>query len=61
LKIKLYDRNKKLVTSNYLSSSKKYFQVLNYKCTAACVYYVESSFKPGKKDYRVLVYGFKKT
>ena len=60
MKVKLYDRNKKMIASNYLSSSRKYYPVLNYKCTATGVYYVESSFKPGKKGCGVIILGFTK-
>ncbi len=60
MKVKLYDRNKKLISSNYLSSSRKYFKVLNYECTATGVYYVESSFKTGKKGCGVIILGFTK-
>jgi len=60
MKVKLYDRNKKLIASNYLSSSRKYFPILNYTCTATGVYYVESSFKPSKKGCGVIILGFNK-
>lgn len=60
MKVKLFDRNKKLIASNYLSSSRKYYPVLNYTCTATGVYYVQSSFKPGKKGCGVLILGFTK-
>lgn len=60
MKVKLFDRNKKTIASNYLSSSRKYFPVLNYTCTATGVYYVESSFKSGKKGCGVIILGFTK-
>jgi len=60
MKVKLFDRNKKLIASNYLSSSRKYYPVLNYTCTATGVYYVQSSFKPSKKGCGVLILGFSK-
>lgn len=60
MKVTLSDRNKKTISSNYLSSSRKYFPVINYTCTATGVYYVESSFKPSKTGCGVIILGFSK-
>lgn len=60
MKVKLYDRNKKLISSNYISSSKKYYPSINYNCTATGVYYIEASFKSTKEGCGVLILGFTK-
>ena len=57
--VNFYDRNKKLVASNYLKSSKKFFNLLNYTCSATGVYYVESTFEGGKEGSGVNILGFK--
>lgn len=58
--VKLYDRNKKLIASNYLKSTNKVYPSLNYTCSATGVYYVESGFKGGKNGCGVLILGFTK-
>lgn len=57
--VNFYDRNKKLIASNYMKSSKKFFPTLNYFCSATGVYYVESSFEGGKDGCGVNILGFK--
>lgn len=57
--VNFYDRNKKLIASNYLKSSKKFFPTLNYTCSATGVYYVESYFENGKSGCGVNILGFK--
>ncbi len=57
--VNFYDRNKKLIASNYLKSSKKFFPTLSYACSATGVYYVESYFEDGKKGCGVNILGFK--
>ena len=58
--VKLLDRNKKLIATNYLSSSRKYYPVLNYTCNATGVYYIQLSFKKGKEGCGVIILGFTK-
>lgn len=60
MEVRLYDRDKKLIASNYLSSKKQYFPVLNYKCTATGVYYMEARFKSSKTGCGVVILGFSK-
>jgi hypothetical protein len=60
MEVKLYDRNKKLIASNYMSSSKEYFPVLNYNCAATGVYHMEAKFKPSKTGCGVVILGFSK-
>lgn len=60
MKVKLKDRNQKLIASNYLSEERKYFQTLNYTCPATGVYYIESSFKSNKEGCGVIILGFTK-
>jgi hypothetical protein len=57
--VNFFDRNKKLIASNYLKSSKKFFPVLNYNCSATGVYYVESYFEGEKNGCGVNILGFK--
>jgi len=58
--INLLDRDKKLIASNYLKSSKKFFSLLNYTCAATGVYYVEAFFEGEKKGCGLNILGFKK-
>jgi hypothetical protein len=58
--VNLLDRNKKLIASNYLKSSKKFFQTINYECSATGVYYVEAYFDGDKKGCGLNILGFKK-
>ncbi|MES2760891.1 MAG: hypothetical protein V4677_01740 [Bacteroidota bacterium] len=58
--VNLYDRNKKLIASNYLKSSKKFFPTINYTCSATGVYYVEAFFDGDKKGCGLNILGFKK-
>jgi hypothetical protein len=57
--VNLYDRNKKLIASNYLKSSKKFFPSLNYACSATGVYYVEAFFENSKSGCGINILGFK--
>jgi len=58
--VNLFDRNKKLIASNYLKSSKKFFTTINYECSATGVYYVEAFFEGDKKGCGLNILGFKK-
>lgn len=58
--LNLYDRNKKLISSNYVKSSKKIYPSVTYKCAATGVYYVESFFEDEKEGCGINVLGFKK-
>ena len=58
--VNLFDRNKKLIATNYLKSSKKIFPVINYMCSATGVYYVEAFFEGDKKGCGINILGFKK-
>lgn len=57
--VNFYDRNKKLIASNYVKSSKKFFSTLNYNCSATGVYYVESFFENENNGCGVNILGFK--
>lgn len=57
--VNFYDRNKKLIASNYVKSSKKFFPTLNYTCSATGVYYVESYFENENSGCGVNILGFK--
>jgi hypothetical protein len=57
--VSLFDRNKKLIASNYLKSSRKFFPSINYACSATGVYYVEAAFENGKTGCGINILGFK--
>lgn len=58
MKLKLLDRNQKMLMSNYVSSSRKYYKAIDYVCTATGVYYLEAGFKTGKEGCGVIMLGF---
>lgn len=58
--INFYDRNHKLVMSNFVKSSKKQFPSISYKCSATGVYYMEAFFEDGNTGCGVNILGFKK-
>lgn len=58
--VSLYDRNKKLIATNYLKSKKKFFGTINYVCSATGVYYIEASFEGQKNGCGLNILGFKK-
>lgn len=47
MEVNLYDRNHKLVATNYNKQTKKYYPSINYKCSATGVYYIEVNFNEG--------------
>lgn len=58
--INFLDRNKKLISSNYLKSSKKIFPSITYKCSATGVYYIEAFFEGEERGCGINILGFKK-
>lgn len=58
--VNFYDRNKKLIASNYLKASKKFYPSISYPCPATGVYYVEAFFEGNKKGCGLNILGFKK-
>lgn len=58
--VNFYDRSKKLVASNYLKPSKKYFPSISYNCQVTGVYYVEAYFEGESKGCGLNILGFKK-
>lgn len=58
--INFYDRNKKLISTNYVKSSKKVFPSITYKCSATGVYYIEAYFEGDEKGCGINILGFKK-
>lgn len=58
--VNFYDRNKKLIASNYVKSSKKVFPSITYKCAATGVYYIEAFFEGEKDGCGINIIGFKK-
>lgn len=58
--ISLYDRNHKLIASNFDKASKKVFPSLSYPCSATGVYYIEYSFQGDKAKCGINILGFTK-
>lgn len=59
--VELYDRNKKLIASNFNKQTKKFYPSLSYPCGATGVYYIESYFENGKQaTCGVNILGFNK-
>jgi hypothetical protein len=58
--VNFLDRNKKLVATNYLKSSKKFFPSIGFNCQVTGVYYVEAYFEGEKKGCGLNILGFKK-
>lgn len=56
--VNLYDRNRKLISSN--KASGKYFNKLVYQCTTTGVYYIESYLDNNSKGCGLSILGFKK-
>jgi hypothetical protein len=58
--VELYDRNRKLVASNYLKTKKTFYPKIGYPCQATGVYYMKYKFKSGEPSCGVSIIGFKK-
>lgn len=58
--VSMFDRNRKLIATNYLKSARKHFPSLSYNCAATGVYYFEASFGDEKKACGINILGFKK-
>lgn len=58
--VNFYDRGKKLIGTNYLKSSKKFYPTINYQCSATGVYYIEAFFEEDKTGCGINMLGFKK-
>ncbi len=58
--VNFYDRGKKLIGTNYLKSSKKFYPSIVYNCSATGVYYVEAYFEGDKSGCGINLLGFKK-
>lgn len=56
--INLYDRNRKLITTN--KANGKYFNKVGYTCNATGVYYIETYLDNNAKGCGVSILGFKK-
>ncbi len=57
--VTLFDRNRKLIMSNYNKNTKKFYPSINYKCTATGVYYFKYEFEGGGAGCGVGIIGFK--
>jgi hypothetical protein len=58
--VTLYDRNKKLIMSNYDKAKKKYYPTIKYSCKATGVYYLKYEFENGGSGCGVGIIGFTK-
>jgi hypothetical protein len=59
--VNLYDRNHKLIASNYNKATKKFYPTITYPCGATGVYYIECYFENGKSGCGLSILGFTKT
>ena len=59
IKVTLYDKNRKMLATNYNPKTKSYYAGLVYSCTATGIYYMDFSVEPESKC-SVAVVGFKK-
>lgn len=57
--VSLYDKDRKLLATNYNKKDDKYYPGLGYNCTATGIYYMTYSIQSGDKC-GVSVVGFKK-
>ena len=57
--INLYDKSKKLIATNYLASSNKFYETIVYECNATAEYFFEVSFEKNQVGCGVVVMGFK--
>jgi hypothetical protein len=58
--ISLYDRDNKLIASNYDENTKSYYSDLLFPCSATGVYYIRISFEGMKRGHGICILGFNK-
>ena len=58
MKVRLLDRDKKLLVSNQVNG--KYYGLFEFECSATGVYYLQSSFKPSKQGCGSIILGLGK-
>lgn len=58
--VELYDRNKKLIATNYDKTSKKFYPKIGYPCAATGVYYLKYKFKKDAEGCGISMLGFSK-
>lgn len=58
--IELYDRNQKLIASNYDKVKKKFYPKIAYPCSATGVYYLKYKFKSNQEACGISMLGFTK-
>lgn len=58
--VELYDRNKKLIATNYYKKKDQFFPKIGYQCTATGVYYLKYYFRDQNNTCGTSVIGFKK-
>lgn len=58
--VELYDRNRKIIATNFDKRNKKHYPKMGYTCSATGVYYLKYHFQKNKYDCGVSVIGFSK-
>lgn len=58
--VELYDKNKKLITTNYDKKNNKFYSKIGYPCSATGVYYMKYKSLSGKPTCGTSLIGFKK-
>jgi hypothetical protein len=59
--VTLFDRNHKMIATNFNKASKKFYPLFSYPCSATGVYYLEVTFENGKEGCGVNILGFNKS
>ena len=59
LLVSLYDRNHKMISSNYNKKTKEYFPGIAYRCSATGLYYISYTFQGDQSGCGISVIGFK--
>ena len=60
IEVKLLDKNKKMIATNYLKKSGKYYPGIAYNCSATGIYYMSYKINNPSSKCSVSVIGFKK-
>ena len=58
--VNIYDRDKKLIVSNFTRRNKVFSEKLDFDCSATGVYYIESYFEDDNKGCGLNILGYKK-
>jgi hypothetical protein len=60
LVVNLLDRNRKVVSTNFIKQKKEFLPSIKYDCDATGVYYIEAYFRENKNSCGLVILAFKK-